>query len=259
MLKYNSTDKNGKHTPPSIDEPSPVIAAQSRLGIYSGVFLSGHYTTGDNVTSIESPCPTLSTKDRFQFIQPEFIESRQNQSIENPAGTILTNDKHALVDTVPMIMRTSYGNKPTSVDDPAPTLQASRRHHYLVFNKSYGGHCHDTEDPCPVIIARQDKAPLFCLEMEIAPVMIPVYDTDSETMINIKKFMAAYGLADIRMRMLRVIELLRIQGFPPDYFLAGNQSDQKKFIGNSVVPLVVKVWTEALFERNNENKNAKVA
>ena len=65
-------------------------------------------------------------------------------------------------------------------------------------------------------------------------------------MIRIKLFMSVYGIADIKMRMLKVLELLKIQGFPANYKLAGNQTDQKKFIGNSVVPHVVRAWTEAM-------------
>lgn len=72
---------------------------------------------------------------------------------------------------------------------------------------------------------------------------------DPEIMIEIKRFMALYGIADIKMRMLKVSELLPIQGFPKDYKLDGNQTDQKKFIGNSVVPHVVKSWTEAMEEK----------
>jgi DNA (cytosine-5)-methyltransferase 1 len=40
--------------------------------------------------------------------------------------------------------------------------------------------------------------------------------------------MVIYDLVDIKMRMLRVHELLKIQGFPNDYKLEGNQADQKK-------------------------------
>lgn len=75
---------------------------------------------------------------------------------------------------------------------------------------------------------------------------IAVYDNDSEISVRIKEFMVIYNLVDIKMRMLRVLELLKIQGFPEEYNLEGNQSDQKKFIGNSVHPLVVKYWAEAL-------------
>ena len=103
-------------------------------------------------------------------------------------------------------------------------------------------HC---EQPCPVIIARQDKAPLYLIQYSQASNhSIPIYDTDSETMVNIKEFMALYGISDIKMRMLKVSELKVIQGFDADYKLYGNQSDQKKFIGNSVVPHVVTAWAE---------------
>lgn len=58
--------------------------------------------------------------------------------------------------------------------------------------------------------------------------------------------MAHYGIVDIKMRMFKIIELLKIKGFPPGYKLIGTQTDQKKFIGNSVVPAVVTAWINAL-------------
>jgi DNA (cytosine-5)-methyltransferase 1 len=97
-----------------------------------------------------------------------------------------------------------------------------------------------------VIIARQDKAPLYLLQVDYADCLIPVYDDEPKVMRDIKEFMAIYGISDIKMRMLKVPELLKIQGFPDKYVLCGNQSDQKKFIGNSVVPHVVKAWCEAM-------------
>ena len=66
---------------------------------------------------------------------------------------------------------------------------------------------------------------------------------------DVTNFMVIYSLVDIKMRMLRVLELLKIQGFPDNYQMVGNQSDQKKFIGNSVHPLVPKHWAEALAGR----------
>jgi DNA (cytosine-5)-methyltransferase 1 len=64
---------------------------------------------------------------------------------------------------------------------------------------------------------------------------------------------------DIKMRMLKIPELLRIQGFPDTYHLAGTQADRKKFIGNSVVPQVVRYWCEAMAMRTIEVKRQKVA
>lgn len=78
-------------------------------------------------------------------------------------------------------------------------------------------------------------------------------------MVKIKQFMAMYGISDIKMRMLKVQELLKIQGFPADYHLHGNQTDQKKFIGNSVVPHVVEAWALAMAEGVSEFKIREVA
>jgi DNA (cytosine-5)-methyltransferase 1 len=82
---------------------------------------------------------------------------------------------------------------------------------------------------------------------EPGAVAIAVYDTDPEIMVLIKEFMALFGIVDIKMRMLKVLELLKIQGFPDTYYLAGNQTHQKKFISNSVVPRMSKVLIEASY------------
>lgn len=243
LLKYNSTDKNGTHYPPDINAPAPVVTTQSRLGIISGQFLQHYYGNGF-VTGTDEPCPTLTTKERVGLVNPEFSNS-QNQSLDNPAGTVMPNDKHRLVQCESLIMPTNFDNKPTSLENPLSTITANRKHHYIV-NPSHGGHSTSTEAPCPVIIARQDKAPLYLVQVENGPVAIAVFDCDSDVMIKIKQFMAVFGLIDIKMRMLRVHELLKIQGFPAAYQMVGNQSDHKKFIGNSVHPLVPKKWAEAM-------------
>jgi DNA (cytosine-5)-methyltransferase 1 len=234
LLKYNSTNKkSGKHVPPSVEDPLPVISTQGRLGLVQTKFIAAYYGNGDNISSIDSPSPTLVTKDRLALIQSYFIDkhygvSPQNQSIEQPAGTIVTNDKHRLVICEPFIMPTNYDNKPSSIEQPIGTITANRKYHYLVITES-------------------------------GELAIKIDESDSAIMASIKQFMAAYGIIDIKMRMLRVLELLRIQGFPADYKLEGNQSDQKKFIGNSVVPLVVQKWTEALAMRLIETENQKIA
>jgi DNA (cytosine-5)-methyltransferase 1 len=65
-------------------------------------------------------------------------------------------------------------------------------------------------------------------------------------MRELKSFMRTHGIADIYLRMLKVQELKRIQGFPETYELKGSQELQKKFIGNAVVPQVVAAWLRAM-------------
>jgi DNA (cytosine-5)-methyltransferase 1 len=230
---------NFKNVGSSINEPANTLtASRHHPYILNPVFLAQYYSSGGQLCSIDEPARTLGTRDTISKIQPVFLEKtfsgngniNQIQSIENPAGTIMPNDKHRVINCQPFIL-----------------------------NPSHGGHCTGTEVPCVTIVARQDKAPLYLIQFAMdSHVTIPVYDEDSEVMIRIKKFMALYGLSDIKMRMLKVSELILIQGFPKDYKLEGNQTDQKKFIGNSVVPHVVTSWCEA-FGRKFKDVDKAVA
>lgn len=209
-----------------INLPAPTIVCKDKLAIINPSFLTKYHGTGENIKSINDPASTLSTKDRLAKVQPiwfdkAFTGNANIQSVENPAGTLMPVDKHHLVNCSPIIL-----------------------------NPSHGGHCTATDVPCVTIIARQDKAPLYLIQFQVDHnINIPIYEDDSPVMVRIKQFMAIYGIADIKMRMLKVSELLPIQGFPVNYQLAGNQTDQKKFIGNSVVPQVVKAWCECMSDK----------
>lgn len=108
-------------------------------------------------------------------------------------------------------------------------------------------------EPCFTLIAKMDKRPPCLVSAETRATYGPfpvlsqeVYADESIPVIDrIVLFMQANGLSDIRMRMLTVQELKEIQGLGPDYVLKGSQANQKKFIGNAVVPHVVKAWAEA--------------
>lgn len=251
LIKYNSVSKNGKHIPPGIDEPCPTVATQNRLGIANINFLQSYYGNG-GAHSENEPCPTVSTADRFGKVNVDFLIDYQYdsgaKSLDEPAPTIVTKDKFAKVSY--LMCNYSSGNNLKDINNPAGTVVNNDKHNlitakHFILNPQYSNNGNSVDVPCPVIIARQDKKPLglvVCQKGECFA--IPVYDDDSETMVNIKHFMAYYGIVDIKMRMLEVLELLQIQGFPKDYKLIGNQTEQKKFIGNSVEVTTAK----ALFE-----------
>ena len=114
------------------------------------------------------------------------------------------------------------------------------------------------DNPCFTLIAKMDKKPPYLVVTETGDIAIEVYETDSPMVRKIKEFMAAHGIVDIKMRMLKIVELKRIMGFPEDYVLVGTQADQKKFIGNAVEVNMARVLCEALCKRLVELKR-KVA
>ena len=118
----------------------------------------------------------------------------------------------------------------------------------FLYNPSYKSEGSSIEKPCFTLVARMDKVPPYIIQTEKG-VGIEVYETDSPATRKIKEFMAMYNIIDIKMRMLKVSELLAIQGFPADYKLVGTQSEQKKFIGNAVEVNQSRALCEALAER----------
>ena len=298
ILKYNSINgKTGKHNPPSIDEPSPVVSCQSRIGIVSANFISAYYGSGDNVSSVDSPSPVIRTKDHLALVKPQFIDQQFGNSkpsgIDTPIGTLTSNPKYNLVSckqfivnsfsgggqhsdlehpsstimSVPKqnlispkwLMDTNFGNVGSSLDDPSNVITANRKWHYLI-NPQYKNTGRGIADPCFTLIARMDKAPpsLTTIETGITTdlpdfikiegntVAYEIYENDTPATVAIKEFMALYGIRDIKMRMLKIPELLQIMGFPVTYKLIGTKAEQKKYIGNAVETTMAKALCEAL-------------
>lgn len=272
LVKFNNNE-DAK----SLDNPSPTLTTKDKLGLV----LMKYHGNGHNLLSPDEPASTLTTKDRIAtvFIDQQYGQSRPS-SIENPAGSLTANPKLALayidrnftsrggkhvdingpigaIMTVPKanlvhietknqyLMSTQFNNIGSELNEPSPVITANRKHHYLV-NPQFASKGGDVNDPCFTLIARMDKMPPYLLEAESGETTIIIYPEDILIMQKIKVFMAVFGIVDIKMRMLKVPELLKIQGFPHNYILKGSQADQKKFIGNSVVPHVVKSWIEAL-------------
>lgn len=277
MVKWNSMSRAGKYHAPGIDEPCPTVATQSRLGVAQVSFLSKYYggspegksvsveepagaiTTRDHHSfitayygnghnhSIDEPAPTLTTKDRLAFVDMQYGNGTPCD-IEAPAPTVTTNPKHQLVTCKPWIMNTSFKNTGSSIDEPAQTVTANRKWHYLM-NPQFQSAGGSVDSPCFTLIARMDKMPPYLIQTEQGEMAIVIEPDDSPAMVKIKQFMALYGIIDIKMRMLRIPELKRIMGFPSDYVLVGTQADQKKFIGNAVEVNMARVLCEALCAR----------
>ena len=280
LVKWNSM-KGGRYNAPSIDEPCPTIPCRNAFAKakvqflskqFSGspyyknisidepsgaitcrdhhAFVSAYYGNGFN-TSVEEPSPTLTTTDRLGIVTSKFLNMQYGNgtpsSTEEPAPAVTTNPKHNLVSVKPWIMNTSFENVGSSIDEPSQVITANRKWHYLM-NPQFACKGGSIDNPCFTLIARMDKMPPYLISTEKG-IAIEVYETDTPMTVKIKEFMALYGIADIRMRMLRIPELKRIMGFPADYTLVGTQAEQKKYIGNAVEVNMARVLCEALCKK----------
>lgn len=192
---------------------------------YNSMQQNGKY----NAPGVDEPCPAVTTQNRLGvcFISKCFSghPDSKNITIEAPAHTI-----------------TQYQSKGGGIDQP-----------------------------CFTLIARMDKMPPSLVETSCETDNLPsfikvvdnillyeIYESDTPMIQQIKEFMALYGITDVFMRMLFIIELKRIMGFPDDYELIGTSADQKKFIGNAVECKQSRANSEAiaLSVRKQQNKIA---
>lgn len=282
LIKYNSMSQQGKYIPPSIDEPCPTVCTQSRLGVVKVRFLMKNFSGDDrskcisiekpagtitckdhhsfvtiyngkgNNVSIDEPAPTVTTKDRLGLVNiVNFLDQQYGRSlpssVDNPAGTITTNPKLNLV-SAHWVMNTNFSNVGFPVNAPCQTVTANRKMMYLM-NAQYAFPMYTTDRPCPTIIARQDKRPMYAVFTKSGRNLLQDTLHDSEAMKELKQFCREYGIIDIKMRMLRIDELLLIMGFPKDYKLLGTKSENKKYIGNAVECGMARKLCETLYSR----------
>jgi DNA (cytosine-5)-methyltransferase 1 len=223
----------------SIFDRAKALAPNTYKRIFKGIkkfgiakpFISKYYGNGDNVCEISQPCPTLTTKDRCYLTKTFLIGEYGNSTssdISKPAPTLTTIPKEKVV-TSHFLMDHQFSNEGNSINEPCPTLIArqDKKPKYLVsaeFLKT-------NEKPidCDYIICVSDKKNNSTIQ-----------EGDCEDVILLKMFMQEHRICDIKMRPLQITEMLKIMTFPEEYILKGTKTEQKKYIGNAVPPLAAE-------------------
>lgn len=208
----------------SVEDPSRTITTTGGgIDLVHPIFLTSYYGTGNCNASIETPAPTITTKDRCSLVSLSWIDKqysgdRNHSSINEPCGSLLTNDKMNLVSCFGYLMVPQW-----SIDSN-----------------------HSLENPCPTLLASMEKTETKMVTAVKGPTCLYTDKWDTPIRSELKEYMREHGIADIRIRGLVIPELKQIQGFPVDYELYGSQADQKKFIGNAVHKKVVTAWVKHL-------------
>lgn len=267
-----------------VNSPCPTIPTKDRFSYvspkffcsYHSPFFMNYYSGGGQHSDVNSPSPTILPNPKQRIVQCQFMDQQFGQSkpagTNQPLGALTANPKYNLISCRPWVMNTNFANIGSQVEEPAPTITANRKWHYLM-NPQFASSGSSVDDPCFTLIARMDKRPPHIVSLNtiidlntppdflvidlFGNIYIEVYESDSPMTRKIKEFMAIYLIMDVLMRMLNIVELKRVMGFPGEYKLVGTQADQKKFIGNAVEVTMARVMSEALSVKLRElKKNA---
>jgi DNA (cytosine-5)-methyltransferase 1 len=233
----------GNSKPSSVEDPAGTLTQNPKLNlVQADRFLTNYYTGGGQTSSVDEPTGAVMTNPHQRLVALEKAEGflsnpgwfGASSDLDQPAPTVIARQDKAPVSVVqcePFIMTNQHSNAAKSINEPAPTILTGN-HHYLL-NAQFNHSLRSLDEVHPVVTA--DRHWPYLVVTESGQLAIQVLESDSPATVKIKQFMAAYGIIDIKMRMLKIPELKRIQGFPEDYILKGSQTIQKKHIGNAVV------------------------
>jgi DNA (cytosine-5)-methyltransferase 1 len=221
LIRCNGGDLGNKNG--SVNKPLSTILTNNVHGLIEPIFLTSYYgasKNGNGVHSLDKPCNTISTKDTFSLHHLQYAYSNATYSkITEPSQAILVRPKQELI-TTKWLYDTQYGRVGCSI-----------------------------HKPCPTIIARQDKKPLYLASATTDNKVDNSLGVigDNAVKEELRALMRELGITDIKIRSLEVDELQRIQGFPDDYKMTGGKTRAMKYIGNSVCPAQAEANAGALF------------
>lgn len=222
ILKAYGGHNSERHSYPLTD-PSHTITTWANHKLVSVKTMSHEwlvkwYNAKQNQQGLEGPLHTITTKDRFALVKAQMLtmfygRPDASQPLSVPLNTITTANRFALTEA--QFIHAQYGGpeNSTSADAPLPTIVVNPKHSLVTVTLDNG---------------------------------------EEAVLRKIGNLYVSPNIVDIKMRMLTVDELKVAQGFPEDYILLGSDEQKKKFIGNSVVPLMAELLTESILDAYEE-------
>jgi DNA (cytosine-5)-methyltransferase 1 len=208
-----SVTTSGAHH--ALVEPVPFILGHESCQIEP--FLIGQQS-GAAARPVGQPMPTVATAGAISLVRPFITRyqgdhegqqdgSERNHKIDRPLPCVDTSNRYALVE--PLLVEYHGTSKPFPISLPVKTITTKDRFGLLEpfmikVNHSGGDRVSSLREPLGTLTTKRDNA------------------------------LVTACVLDIRFRMLKNHELKRAQGFPDDYEITGNATEQTKQIGNAV-------------------------
>lgn len=207
----------------------PTIMTIPKIGLCKP-FLVKYYGNSD-VSSVEQPLPTSTTKDRFGVCQPfilpneGYYRGNKPRSINKPVPTVTSRGAGALVQPFILALSQTGANsaRVRSVDEPMPTVMT--KEDFALCN--------------PFILGQQSCSAPRSVDK-------PIPTVASAGAISLVQPKINGQVLDITFRMLKPHELARAMSFSDDYKFMGNRESQVKQIGNAVPVMLAKALCKSL-------------
>jgi DNA (cytosine-5)-methyltransferase 1 len=195
---------------------------------YANPFLEVLYGYSD-VRNLDLPLPTITASGHHHaLIEPlPLLLGQQSGAAARPADqpvpTVATAGAISLIEPfITAIGQNSAVDRSRSIDEPLSTVVGKQEHCLIEpFITRYQG-SHLVE---PLLVEYHGTSTPY-------PVSLPVKTITTKDRFALLE-PVKHGL-DIRFRMLKNHELKKAQGFPDDYVITGNTTEQTKQIGNAV-------------------------
>lgn len=265
--KGRSVFNRGKLTKKGVWRAKPLsdntlrrLIAGLRKFVFGQPFLTHYYSGGGQLSNLGAPCPTVTTNPHARLVSPLLFQNngvrahdaaaRMTRLLDEVAPTLTTNGGNLNQVTLAPFVHTYYRHGSVrQLSEPSPTLTCHDRiglcqSEGFLFNHQFTNEPWSLDAATRTVVAsrrHQYVAQILrgCPQLQPQP-------GDSVTMRLLKALCRRHGIADVHMRMLHVGELKRIMGFPDDYQLLGNQTEQKEMLGNAVTPIVPQRMAEAM-------------
>jgi DNA (cytosine-5)-methyltransferase 1 len=217
----------------SLDLPLPAVTGSgAHHALVEPVPLLMGHESGQNPKPIDQPVHTVMAQGRINLIQPLILGQQSGaaaRSVNQPVPTVATAGAISIIQ--PFVME-YYGNGNTHpVSEPLGTVTTKDRfallESFLLPNEGFyrGNKARSLDKPLPTVTASRGVGGIVSPSQE-----------------GVK--------LDIRFRMLKNHELKKAQGFPDDYKITGNITEQTKQIGNAVPVNTAKALTLAALGDN---------
>jgi DNA (cytosine-5)-methyltransferase 1 len=233
---------NGKYISSSAG-PGPTQTSYQSLGIVAG-FVTKNYGGGAQPqfmsSGLDEPTGALTTANNQSLISlsPGFLirqndiehgsPKRRSIPFDNPLGTVLTQDTHALVG-MPSFIAEMHGTlKAGRIDEPLMCITSNGSHHALLSAGSFLSYYYGTK--------------------QASGMAEPVHTMTGLDRAALIQALDSLTVEDLYFRMLQPQEIGKVMAFPGKYVVLGTKREKVKQYGNAVTPPAMEMLIERCIE-----------